>query len=351
VSQQPELEPVYLITGSDQPKVELAVTRLRRRFAAEATERVSALECTGVDAVGLCNAPSLFGEGRLVVVTDVDGRRSAEGRPTGGWKAADVSAVVEYLEAPAPLTTLALVASEIRKDSPLAKACARAGRVLEFAVSKRSVATWVAERFRQQGVQADPDACAALVHLVGDDLRALAVEVDKVATWAGDDPVTEQEIETLVAGVADTPPFAITDAWAKRDAGGALEATERIFDRSDRPRRDEAARLSATLSGHAARLRTARRLRESGVRAADALSQLGTRSAFYAGKLYDQSDEFSASELGSATVRLAELDLALKGGSRLAPDLELQRALLEISRDRSAGSDSSERRGDTPHAL
>jgi hypothetical protein len=31
-------------------------------------------------------------------------------------------------------------------------------------------------------------------------------------------------------------------------------------------------------------------------------------------------------------VRLAELDLALKGGSRLAGDLELERALVEITR-------------------
>ena len=49
-------------------------------------------------------------------------------------------------------------------------------------------------------------------------------------------------------------------------------------------------------------------------------------------KLYRQSDEFSRDELESATVRLAELDLALKGGSRLASDLELQRALLDLSR-------------------
>jgi DNA polymerase-3 subunit delta len=329
-----ELEPVYLITGSDEPKVELAVTRLRRRFAVEATERVSALEHAAPDAVALCNAASLFGEGRLVVVTDVDGRRNADGRLTGGWKAADVSAIVEYLEAPAPGTTLALVASEMRKDSALAKACAKAGRVLEFAVAKKSVVSWVAERFRQLDVRAEPDACAALVHLVGDDLRTLAVEVDKVATWAGDEPVTEREVEALVAAVADTPPFAITDAWAKRDPGTALEATERIFDRSDRPRRDEAARLSATLSAHAARLRTARRLRDSGVRPADGMSQLGTRSTFYADKLYRQSEEFSEGELGAATVRLAELDLALKGGSRLAPDLELQRALLDVSRER-----------------
>jgi hypothetical protein len=73
------------------------------------------------------------------------------------------------------------------------------------------------------------------------------------------------------------------------------------------------------------------------VRSADALSELGTRSSFYADKLYRQSDEFSREELESATIRLAQLDLALKGGSRLAPDLELQRALLDLSKPAGAG--------------
>jgi len=334
MSEQPELEAVYLITGSDEPKVELAIRRLRARFQPEAVERLSALEVSGADAVALCNAGSLFGEARLVLVEAVDGRPNADGRLTGGWKAADVAAVGDYLSAPAPATTLALVAAEMKKDAPLAKACARRGKVLEFAVARRSVTAWVAERFRQAGVQAEPEASAALVHLIGDDLRALAAEVDKLITWSGDDTVDVAAVETLVAGVAETPPFAITDAWAAHDTGEALEAMERIFDRSERPRRDEAARLAATLGSHAAKLNTARRLREQGVRPADALSQLGTRSAFYAEKLSKQSEEFSAAELESATVRLAELDLALRSDSRLAPDLELQRALLELTAER-----------------
>jgi DNA polymerase-3 subunit delta len=273
-----------------------------------------------------------------VLVHALDGRRTAEGRLTGGWKAADVAAVVSYLEAPAPATTLALLAAELKKDSPLAKACAKAGDVLEYAVSKRNVVGWVGKRFEQRGVRVDGDVCAALVHLVGDDLLSLAAEVDKLSTWAGEEPLTERELDLLVAASAETPSFAVTDAWAARDASRALEATEQIFDRSDRPRRDEAARLSATLGSHVSRLSTARRLRESGTRSADALSELGTRSAFYADKLYRQSEEFSAEELGTAIVTLAELDLALKGGSRLAPDLELQRALLALTREPGGGA-------------
>ena len=52
---------------------------------------------------------------------------------------------------------------------------------------------------------------------------------------------------------------------------------------------------------------------------------------FYVRKLYAQARNFSVDELRGVTVRLADLDHALKGGSRLANDLELERALVEIT--------------------
>jgi DNA polymerase-3 subunit delta len=327
-----DLKPVYLLTGSDRPKVETAVARLRRRFAPEAVERVSALETSGAEAVGLANAGSLFGDARLVLVDDVDGRRTGEGRLSGGWKAADVATVAAYLESPAPATVLALVGEEVRKDSPLAKACVKAGDLLQYDIVKKHLAGWVAERFRQLGVTAEPDACAALLQLVGDDPQSLATEIEKIATWAGGEPVGEREVEELVAASADTPVFALTDAWSQRDLARALEATEAIFEREGRPRRDVAPRLAGALGSYVGKLATAKRLAAEGVRPADALSRLGTRSRFYAEKLYAQADTFSTGELRDATVRLARLDLALKGDSRLAPDLELQRSVLELGR-------------------
>jgi DNA polymerase III subunit delta len=325
-----DLKPVYLLTGSDRPKIATAISRLRQRFEPEAVERVSALETSGAEAVALCNAGSLFGDSRLVIVEAVDGRRSGEGRLSGGWKSADVTAVSAYLSSPAPGAVLALVGEEVKKDSPLAKACSKVGDVLRYEVVRRNLTAWVGDRFRQQGVDAAPDACGALVQLVGEDLQALATEVDKIATWADGEPVGEREVELLVAPSAETPSFALTDAWAQRDLGRALAATEAIFEREGRPRRDVAPRLAAALGGYVGRLRTAKRLAAEGVRPADALGQLGTRSRYYADKLFAHAEAFSDDELRDATVRLAALDLALKGDSRLAPDLELQRALLEL---------------------
>src|SRR6059058_4901290 len=94
-----ELKPVYLLAGTDGPKVARAVERLRGHFEPGAVETLSAISAAGVDAVAACNALGLFGgQGRLVVVDSVE-----------RWKAADVAAVAEYLSSPTPGTVLALV--------------------------------------------------------------------------------------------------------------------------------------------------------------------------------------------------------------------------------------------------
>jgi DNA polymerase-3 subunit delta len=330
VPSETELKPVYLMTGSDRPKIETAVGRLRRHFAPEGVESVSAGDTPGEAAVALCNAGSLFGDGRVVIVDDVDGRLDGEGRLRGGWKAADVDAVAAYLRAPAPGAVLALVAHDAKKTSALWKACAKAGEVLEYAVAKRGLEKWIAERFRERGVRAEPDACAALQHLVGDDLHALASEIDKIATWAAGEPVGEREVESLAAGSADTPTYTLTDAFGERDPANTLGASEAIFERDAKPRRDTASRLAAALGGHVTRLGTLKRLADEGVSSRDAAGKLRLHP-FYAQKLYRQAEQFSEQELRESVVRLAELDGALKGQSKLAPDLEVQRALVDLT--------------------
>lgn len=323
-------KPVYLLTGSDRPKIATALARLRRHFAPEATDIRSALDTPADAVVALCNAGSLFGDARLVVVEDVDGRRDADGRLKGGWKAADADVVATYLQSPAPATVLALVGEDVKKSTALHKACAKAGDVLEYGVEKKNLQRWVAEQFRQREARAEPEACAALVQLVGDDLHALALEIDKLATWACGEPIGEREVEELAAAAADAPTFTLTDAWAVRDTARALGASETIFERESKPRRDTAARLAAALGGHLGRLRALKRLAAEGVRPKEAAGKLRLHP-FYAEKLGRQAEAFSPEELHDAVVRLAELDGALKGQSKLAPDLEVQRALVDLT--------------------
>ncbi len=326
-----DLRSAYLITGGDGPKIETALARLRVHFAPEAVERTSAVEQSGADVVSLCNAGSLFGGRHLVIVEEVDGRPNADGQLRNGWKAADVEAIVAYIGAPSPDTVLGLVGRALKRDSALAKAVGRDG-LLVYDVAKRGLPQWVAERFREQGVRAEPDACTALLHLVGDDLDTLSREIEKIATWAGGEPVGEREVEALVAATAETPVFRISDAWGNRDVKALLEASEALLERSGRPVSASVPIVAGALARQATTVRRARRAEERGARPAEVTKELGVRFEWQAERAYRFGRNFSESELDEVVVRLAELDHAIKGGSRLAPELELQRALVDLTR-------------------
>jgi DNA polymerase-3 subunit delta len=176
-----------------------------------------------------------------------------------------------------------------------------------------------------------------LIELVGDDLYELATEVDKLATWTADGErrVSDRDVEELVAPRAESPGFVLTDAWGARDVAGVLRAAENMIERSGDSKSRTIPRIVGSLTNHVSRIRRIQALEAQGVPSKEAASQLKMHP-FYVQKLYAQARNYSAEELNGVTVRLAELDHALKGGSRLANDLELELALVEVTR--AAGS-------------
>ncbi len=320
-----ELKPVYLITGGDRPKIQRALRRLRSRIGEDAVELLSADEASGADAVAACNSMGLLGGGRrLVIIEDVE-----------RWKAADVKTLAEYLADPAPDTVLALVAAELKKDSALGKACAKTGEILTYDVPKRRLGDWVSTQFKDRGVQVDAEAARVLVEIVGENPEELASEVDKIATWAGSDPVGAREIEELAAGCAEVPGYELTDAWGRRDLAGALTACQTLLERSGDPVSRTVPALIGLLVAHVGRVRDCQAFAEEGLSSREAASRL-KRHPFYVEKLYTQARNYGPDELRGVVVRLAALDHAVKGGSRLAVDLELERALIDITRPREA---------------
>jgi DNA polymerase-3 subunit delta len=326
-----DLKPAYLITGTDRPKVTRAVRRLRDRMGDEATELLSALETGGEEIVASCNALGLFvSERRLVVVEHVE-----------SWKAAELEPLLGYLKAPSPETVLALVGEGIRKDSALGKAVAKAGELLVYDLPKRGTRAdlpgWVGRQFESVGMKVDLAVSRLLVDLVGDDLVELAGEVEKLAAWANGEPLGEREVELLVAPRGELPPFAMTDAWGRRDVAGVLEASERLLSRAAGPARDSLPRIVGLMTSHVSRVAECQSLAAEGLSPREAAERL-KKNRFYVEKLFEQAANFTPDELRDAIVRLAALDLALKGGSRLAGELEFSRALIDLTRPREAAT-------------
>jgi DNA polymerase-3 subunit delta len=310
------LRPVYLLTGSDRPKRTVALKRLRERFGPDSVELLSADSSSGPDAVASANALGLFGDsaGRAVVVESVE-----------AWRKADVDAIRAYLDDPTPDTVLVLVADELRKDSPLEKLAAGKGEVLRYDVPRGSkLVAWAAGQFKEAGVQADGEAARALVEIVGEDPVALAAEVSKIADWADGDPVGRREVEQLATPGREAAAWAVTDAWGARDLPAVLEACELALEKKD------PFLIAVNLASHVGKVRAAQALAEEGLAVREIASRLRMKE-FPARKALQQAERYSRAELDAALVRLAELDAAIKGASRLSAELELVRALVEVT--------------------
>jgi DNA polymerase III subunit delta len=311
-----ELKPAYLIAGSDWPKVDAAIVRLRARFPDESVEQITVGGEQDADVVAACNALDLLGGPRLVLV------RGAEGLDDDR-----AQALADYLRDPAPGTCLALFGGAgLDQRSPLAKAVAAVGDVRFFDAPERKQAVdWVVKRLAELGVRCPPAVARRLVERAGEDMGDLALEAEKVATFAGGEPLEPEQVDALVPAASDVKPWEITDAWGRRDAAGMVSLAVADIDRPD-----EVSRLVATLSGHIRKVRRAAALVEAGASQAEVAKQLGLKP-YPAQKLVAQARQFELEELARAIVRLSELDLAVKGGSRLDPRFELELALADIA--------------------
>ena len=150
----------------------------------------------------------------------------------------------------------------------------------------------------------------------------LATEIDKLATWAAGERVTARETSQRSSPArAETPPFALTDAWGRaRRRGGARARASALLERSG----DRAARRSLRVAGlardHVGRVRAV-----PGARGARASARGTPRPTAEAAPVLRREALRAGAQLHgrrAAATRSSgsrALDHALKGGSRLAP--------------------------------
>jgi DNA polymerase-3 subunit delta len=184
----------------------------------------------------------------------------------------------------------------------------------------------VRAQFERLDVAVDAEGARALVEVVGEDATALASEVDKLAAWSGGEPIGRREVELLAAPAHEASQWAIMDAWGARDLTASLSACHADLERGAEP-----FLVAMRLGSQVTLVRQVQLLQEEGLGARDIAKRL-RKHEFRVRKALGHAENYSRDELDEAVVRLAQLDAALKGASRLAGELELERALIEIVR-------------------
>ena len=253
-----------------------------------------------------------------------------------------------------PGHVLVIAAGKVDGRLPLAKRLAAAGRRLTLAVEREG--RWDDERpvlgpvlaalLSGTGKRVDREAEARLAELVGDDARALAAELGKLAAYAGErEVITAEDVDALVTRVASDKFFALGNAVESRDLPGALSVLRRSLE-------DELSgpQLLGSLAGTLRRLLTeqergrlaapGRRLGSFEAWSAAVLptipaDELGERKPYGLWMKYQASQRFGRGELLDGLAALAEADLLLKTGSD--GQVLLERCLVDLLSRREPG--------------
>ncbi len=254
-----------------------------------------------------------FGAGaRLVVVKDA---------PWLAGKTEDpgVAELEALLAKGLPSTAhLLLLAPKVDGRLKLMKAIAAAGEVREFGEAKpwqvhEQLGPWVRELAQAAKRRIEPNAVGLLLDATGADRWKIQRELEKLTTATDDGAtITAALVRELVAA-GDSDVFAITEALARKDAGAAFVALNRLLV-NEHPLKALAA--MTTIMRKWARFKG---LQERGLDARAIAKETGEKSDFKVGKDLQAIRAWKSRELTAALDQLLEVDLAIKEG-RWPPD-------------------------------
>jgi DNA polymerase-3 subunit delta len=244
-------------------------------------------------------------------------REPASGR--GAWKALAeaLPGLVRGLPADSP-AVLVVSAGPLDRRLAWVKAFQAEPAALvecEAPTHARELAAFARREAKRLGVAIAGDAADDLAERVGPHLLRLRSELEKATLLAGPgQPITLEHVRVGVADLAEEPVWDLTDAIGEGRAADALLVLARVL--------GGGAPAPVVLGALASHLRKLLRLRTGGKVAAP---------PFVLRKLESQARRFPPARLLAGLRALHETDEALKGQGALAPELALERLVLNLA--------------------
>lgn len=218
----------------------------------------------------------------------------------------DAEALLAYVAKPNPSTVIVGLVTKIDKRLKLWAQLSKKG-FLHVLEAPRQVAPWVRGEAAAKGVRIEPQAVNRLIDTVGNDLSRLSLSLEQLGLYAGDRPVSSDDVDDLVADTRERSVFELTDAIGAADRARAMAAVSSLCDQ-----RESAVGVVVMLARHIRQLSILHHLRATNVPRPQWGQAIGV-PPFLVDKLVAQSRSFTAAALAMATQRLATVDRALKG--------------------------------------
>ena len=283
-------------------------------------------------------ALSLFATERLIWILNGEaalprGRSDEEGEAEGA--SGDATSLAEYARNPTPGVTLVFEATRYdfegddkRKQERVRKFFAAIPEVVELRRFSSHEARSEAESLvRAAGFRIDGAALELLVEALGADVARIAVEIEKLALYAGNTNVGVDEITALVPDARATTIFALVNALGRRDRTRSLEVLDTLT--------KEGEYLPLALAFLSTQFRMALAAREAGLKSSQQIqghfSRLGVPMwGSRADQVYQTVTKFSKTQLENALRLIFQADRGLRD-ARPDDRIVMERFVLELT--------------------
>ena len=163
-----------------------------------------------------------------------------ESRPRSGGRAAASSSaelkpwdqLPDLLAEMPPTTDLVFVDGPLRPSNPVLKKFQGLveGEDLSRAEGQGPSVNGVQERAGRYRATIDYDAAGALADAIGNNLRVIDLELQKLSLYRGEEPIRRSDVQELVAYVREANVFAAVDAVLEGRPGTAISSMHQLMD-------------------------------------------------------------------------------------------------------------------------
>ena len=145
--------------------------------------------------------------------------------------------LLAYCRQPSPSSCLIFAASKVDASRSLFATLLKLPWAVRFRhLLPRELVAWVEQRVAAQGCRIVPRAVAGLIEALGNDLRTLANEIDKLVNFVGADQTIDAESVAAVTGdVRETSAFELARLLTTGDLAGAVRAWEKFSSSGEYP--------------------------------------------------------------------------------------------------------------------
>ncbi len=328
----------YLLHGEDEYSCSLTLAKMKTRLGDPTTVDlnmtfVDGRKATLDELICACDTVPFLAEKRLVIVNDLAARFESQAAGRKAWSEQDRSVIEglrEYLSRlPETARLVFLEQQRISKRNPIYKLALNSehGYVREFSPPRgRALNRWIADRVQEKGGRIEPGAVDVLAGFVGNDLRLLDREIDKLLTYTEEErPIRERDVQLLVSYVREADVFQMVDALGKRNSRAAMKLLQRLLEDGQPP--------LYLLHMIIRQFRILLRIKEllgKGTSATDIRALLGLHP-FVANKMMKQAPNYSIAQLEAIYHRLLETEVTVKRGA-MEPRLALDVFVTELRR-------------------